>query len=90
MSKGHRIFYKARCCLCVNLQETFRDFDPDNLYAPIVKQETIWMFVAKITAQKLKVEGADVDNAYLYSDMYKHEVQRTAVERKGFLKMSAT
>lgn len=65
------ILYKARCCLCGNYQKAFRDCDPANIYAPVVRHETIRLFFTKVAAQYLKVEGADVDNAYLYGDLDK-------------------
>lgn len=58
--------YKARRWLCENLQKSYRDFDPDALYAPVVRHETIRMFLANVAAQKLLVEGADVNKAYFY------------------------
>ena len=63
------VLCKARCCLRGDQQIAYRDFDPDNLYAPVVRHETIRVFIVKSSAQGLIVEGADVDNAYLYGDI---------------------
>lgn len=30
------VIFKARCCLRDDKQESFIDFDPENLYAPVV------------------------------------------------------
>lgn len=57
---GDEMMYKARCWLCGNLQNSYKDFDPDELYVPVVRRETIRMFLAKVAAQKFLVEGADV------------------------------
>lgn len=74
---------KARCCLCDNLQPAFRDFDPDNLYASIVKQGVILIFVSMIAVQKLKVEDAAVDIFYLYEDMDKPIAKKQLTESSG-------
>ena len=58
------IIYKARCCLRGDKQITYRDFDPKLLYAPVVRHETIIVFIVKALAQGLIVKGADVDKAY--------------------------
>lgn len=63
------ILYKARCCLRGDKQVAYRDFDPNNLYAPVVRHETIRMLLAKTAAQDLILEGADVANAYLYGNL---------------------
>lgn len=63
------VIYKARCCLRGDKQVVYQDFDPHNLYAPVVRHETIRMFLAKVAAQDLILEGADVSNAYLYGDI---------------------
>lgn len=52
-SSGDRMLYKARCCLCGNLQKTYRDFNLDALYAPVVRHESIRVFLAKVAAQNL-------------------------------------
>ena len=63
------VLFKARCCLRGDQQIAYRDFDPENLYAPVVRHETIRVFLVKSSAQGLIIEGADVDNAYLYGDI---------------------
>ena len=63
------LLYKARCCLRGDKQVAYRDFDPETLYAPVVRHETIRIFIVKSAAQGLIVEGADVDNAYLYGNI---------------------
>lgn len=52
-------------------QEPYCDFDPDDLYAPVARHETIRMLLAKVAAQGLILEAADVANAYLYGDLSK-------------------
>lgn len=63
--------YKARCCLCGNHQKAIRDFDHTNIYAPVVKHETIRMFLARVAAQPVELEGANIDNAYVYEQLEK-------------------
>lgn len=70
-SSGNVILFKARRCLCGNLKLAYHDFEPNNLLAPVVEHETIRMFLAKVAAQKLNFEDADVDNFYLYGDLEK-------------------
>lgn len=41
-----------------------------------MSQETIKMFIAKVAARAIKVEGAEVDNAGLYGNMNKHGFKR--------------
>lgn len=83
VSVGNGLLCKARCCLCGNLQQAFRDFDPENLYAPVVRHETIGMFLAKVVAQQLQVEGADGDNSYLYGDMDKPIIMKQPTDSSG-------
>lgn len=63
------LLYNARCCLRGDKQIPFDDLDPNTLYAPVVRHETIRMLLAEANAQDLIVEGADVDNAYLYGKL---------------------
>jgi len=63
------LLFKARCCLRGDKQVAYRDFDPEILYAPVVRHETIRVFIVKSSAQGLIVRGADVDNAYLYGNI---------------------
>lgn len=41
------------------------------------------MFIAKVATQQLKVEGADVDNTYLYGDMDKPVVMMPPTDSPG-------
>lgn len=63
------VIFNARCCLSVEKQSSYEDFDLENLYAPAVRDETIGNFIVKSAAQVLIVEGVDVDNAYLYGNI---------------------
>lgn len=55
--------------MCGDKQLAYRDFDPDELYAPVAKHETLRIILAKVAAQDLFVEGADVSNTYLHGDL---------------------
>lgn len=66
---AYGLIYKARCCLRGDKQVAYRDFDPENLYAPVARHESIRMLLALVAAQNLVLEGADVSNAYLYGDI---------------------
>ena len=63
----------------------YRDFDPEQLYAPVVKHVTIRVFVCKSSAQNLFIEGADVDNAYLFGDMDKPILMEQPTDSSGKL-----
>lgn len=63
------VIYEARCCLSGDKKVSFREFDPDNLYAPVVRNETIRIFMAKFAAQEIFPEGAHIVNDYLYGDI---------------------
>ena len=56
-------FYRARCSLRGAFPIAYLDFDPINLYAPVVRHETIRIFLIKASAQGLFFRGADVTNA---------------------------
>lgn len=64
---GTKFLYKALCVLRGDIQEPFEDFDPENIYAPVAAHETIRMFLPFVLPNNLVLEGADVNNAYLYS-----------------------
>lgn len=63
------VLHKARCCLRGDKQRPFFDLDPYVVYAPVARHETIRLLIAKVAAQNLILEGADVSNAYLYGDL---------------------
>lgn len=46
-----------QCCLNGNLEVEYRGFEPEKLYAPVVKHSNIRVFVGKAAAQGLIVEG---------------------------------
>lgn len=52
------VLLKAYCCLRGDKQVACRDFDPEILYAPVVRQETISMLLAKVAAQDFIPKGA--------------------------------
>ena len=43
----------------------FRDFDPEELYAPVAAHESIRMLIALAALLDLILEGGDISNAYL-------------------------
>lgn len=63
------ILHMGRCCLSPEKKEPYRDFDPDYLYEPVTRHETIKMSLAKVSPQDLLTEGAEISNAYLYGDL---------------------
>lgn len=79
------VLYKARCCIRGDKQVAYRDFDPENLYAPVVRHETIRMFIAKAAAQNLILEAADVSNAYLYGDVDRDILMEQPTDSSGKL-----
>lgn len=53
ISLGKGILCKARCLIYRNLQKSFRKFDLKHLYVPVIRRESIKMFLAKVVAQGL-------------------------------------
>lgn len=60
---------KERCRLSGNKDVAYKVFDPEKLYTPVVKHETIRVFLVKSSTQCLMVEGADLDKEYLYGNI---------------------
>lgn len=77
---------KARCCLRGDKQLQHRDYDPLSLYAPVARHETIRMFLTKAAALNLFVEGADVDNAYLYGLLDRPIIMEQPTDSSGIPK----
>lgn len=63
------ILHNAKCCLRRDKQRSYLDFDPYELYAPVVRPENIQSLISKVAAQNLIFEGVGMSNAYLYRDL---------------------
>lgn len=57
------VLFKARCCLRGDKQVAYRDFDPETLYATVLRHETIRILLTKVAAQDLLLEGVDIATA---------------------------
>lgn len=55
-----RTILKARCCVKGDKQVALQEFDPNNIYAVVVRNETIRIFIAKLAAQYMIVERTDI------------------------------
>lgn len=51
------------------MQRPYLDFDPDNLYAPVARLETVLLAIIKAAVQDLILETMDISNAYPYGDL---------------------
>eukprot|EP00178_Gracilaria_changii_P007659 TRINITY_DN2408_c0_g1_i1.p1 TRINITY_DN2408_c0_g1~~TRINITY_DN2408_c0_g1_i1.p1 ORF type:complete len:739 (-),score=46.72 TRINITY_DN2408_c0_g1_i1:861-3077(-) len=51
-SEPPRILPKARCVVRGDMQRPYLDFDPDNVYAPVARLETIRLAIAKAAVQR--------------------------------------
>lgn len=58
--------YKDRCVLHGDKQQTYINYDPEQLCAPAEAYETMKMILLITAGQGLDIEGADVENAYLH------------------------
>ena len=69
-SEGKKFLEKARCCLRGDRQKPDIDFNPEALYAPVATHESIRVQIACSAGErKTFIEGADIDNAYLYGKL---------------------
>lgn len=58
-----KFLLKARCWLQGDKKEACVYFDTNNFYAPVARHETDRILLAKVGAQNLILEGADISNA---------------------------
>lgn len=56
---GAIILHKACFVIRGDIQLSYRDFDPENLYASVAQKDTIRIFLAKCAAQNFILETAD-------------------------------
>lgn len=63
------VLFNAFCYLRGDKQIAHCNIDPETLYAPVVRHETIRMLLAKVEAQDLILEGVNVSSAYLHGEM---------------------
>ena len=66
---GKNFLHKARCVIRGDKQTAYVDFDPNNVYAPVVCHEAIRILFAYAAAYDLQMEGADISNAHLYGKL---------------------
>lgn len=66
---GAIILHKAYFVMNGDITVSYRDFDLENHYAPVARNEAIWRFLAKSVAQNSILVTADISNAYLYGDV---------------------
>ena len=60
---GKNFLHKARCVIRGDKQTAYVDFDPNNVYAPLVCHEAIRILFAYAAPYDLQMEGADISNA---------------------------
>ena len=83
--------HKARCFVRGDLQFPLRDYNPDDVYAPVASHEAIRIMFSLAASEGLVVEGGDFCNAYLYGDinipiiMQQHTDSTGIEERPGFV-----
>ncbi len=68
VDEGKHFMEKARCCLQVDRQLAYVDYDPLNVYVPVASHDLIRMILSTAANQNVLLEGADIWNAYLYGD----------------------
>lgn len=61
--------YKARLVLRWDKKGEYVDCDPDEIYAPVATYKRISIMVLISASEYLILEGADVDNSYLYGKL---------------------
>lgn len=82
---NNQVLCKDRCCLVGNFRMPYREFDYETLYDPLVKHENIRLLMTKMVAHGLKVERGDIENTYLYGDIYKPIIMKQSTDSSGNL-----
>lgn len=65
----NQVIRKSKCCLRGEKQVVHRYVYSHNLYALVLRNEIIRMFLDTFSTQGLILEGVDVYNAYFYGDI---------------------
>ena len=69
-SEGCKLLEKACCCLLWDRRKPYTDFNPEALDASVAIHESIRVLIAcSARERKTFIEGADIDNAYLYGNL---------------------
>lgn len=55
-----------RYTLCGDLQQEKKDFDPEQLFAPVAAHESIQILLSISASKNLLLEGCDITNVYRY------------------------
>jgi len=66
---GQKFLHKARCVVRADKQQAFIDYDPSNIYAPVVYHEALRLILALSAYGNLILEAGDIANAYLYGTL---------------------
>ena len=66
---GKNFLHKARCAIRGDKQTAYVDFDPNNVYAPVVCHEAIRILFAYAAGYDLQMEGADISDVYQYGKL---------------------
>jgi hypothetical protein len=61
--------YKARLTAKGYAQKEGKDYDPDNLYAPVAKHNTLRAFLSIAASNDLEIDQGDVDQAFLIPNL---------------------
>lgn len=82
---GLTFLYKEKCTLRGDLQESFQDYDPENVYALVAAHETIRMLFSIETGKYIILEGFDISKAYLDGYMDVRIVMEQITDYSGHL-----
>lgn len=74
---------KVRYCLYENQQLAFYDLYSNNLYTLVARHKTTWSLNAKMAAQHLINDRADIGNAYLYGHLNNLVVMKQPTDSIG-------
>lgn len=66
---GTGLLHKARCCIRGDKLQANIEYDPSNIYAPVVSHEAIRILHTFAAGEGLIMEGAYITNAYLYGNV---------------------
>lgn len=69
-------FYTEHYVVSVATFKRLSDFDKDNLFIPVVRHETVRMFLPKVGTKSRISNRADIENAYLYVEMERPSIMK--------------
>jgi hypothetical protein len=62
--------YKARLTALGCSQQAGQDYDPDNLYAPVARQNTLRVFLSIAASKGWEIDHGDIDQAFLIPKLH--------------------